>query len=45
MAQFKTPHIELLFRYDLIQFNTRSVIFYFEKTDHNRQSCDMELKK
>jgi hypothetical protein len=37
MAQFKTPHIELLFRYDLIQFNTRSVIFYFEKPDHQSQ--------
>jgi hypothetical protein len=45
MTQFKTPHIDLLFRYDLIQFNTRSVIFYFEKTDHNCQSCGMELKK
>lgn len=45
MAQFKSPHLELLYRYDLIQFNTRSVVFYFEKSDHQRQSCGMEFKK
>jgi hypothetical protein len=45
IAQFKTPHIELLIRYNLIQFNTRTVVFYFEKSDLQRQSCGMELKK
>ena len=45
MAQFKTPHIELLFRYDLIKFNIRSVVFFFEKSDHQRHYCGMEFKK
>ena len=45
VAQFKSPHITLLYKYNLIQFNTRSVVFYFEHSDHSRQSCGMELKK
>ncbi len=45
IAQFKSPHITLLFKYDLIQFNTRSVVFLFEKSDHSRQNCGMEFKK
>lgn len=37
-ARFQTPHLRLLIQFELLQFNTRSVVFYFEKSDHKRYS-------